>query len=362
MFCCENCFNDIHAKDTIKKYGTTGSCSFCGAKNCFVIDLSKENQLSLGFISFLSTHEYSDRPEATNIVNSVQKWHILNTDDYHLAKRIIIGLCCSYPSDYNAQDPIFDDNAKLIINTIDIKDYDLFLSCTWKSFSETIRYKYRFFISQFKRDPFAWWLNNILCDELPLDSRLFRGRIAKSKNGFSADEMGLPPREFCKAGRINPQGIQVLYLATTESTVLHEIRAHCYDYVSIGEFKLKEGNRVKLINLSKIDSISPLSILSNNIDNEDLFFKRLLLNYSNLKEIANTVSKPLRSSDSDLEYIPTQFLSEVIKIEGYDGIIFKSTVDSAGLNVALFNANLVECIKVKVIEVNKIEYKYEDVV
>lgn len=362
MFCCENCFSDIHAKNTVRKIGSIGSCSFCGAKDCFVVDLSKENRLSLAFLSFLNAHDKSSNPEATNFVNSVQKWHILNTDNYHLAKQIIIGLCCSHPSGYNANDSIFDDNAKLIISTDDFnEETDLILSCSWTNFSEIIRYERRFLLTYFNLDCFLWWLSNILCDTLPPDTTLFRGRIADSKVGFPPEKMGIPPLELSKAGRINPQGIRVLYLATTKSTVLHEIRAHCHDYVSIGEFKFKKGTRIKLINLSKIRHISPLSILSNTVDTEEVFFKRLLLNYRNLEEIAHTFSKPLRSTDRDLEYIPTQFLSEAIKIQGYDGIIFESTVDSSGLNIALFKSSLVDCVNVKVVEIRNIEYQYNDV-
>ena len=52
--------------------------------------------------------------------------------------------------------------------------------------------------------------------------------------------MGSPPPGKRRSGRVNPEGISVLYLTTDEKTALNEVRATAFDYVSVGNFRLKK--------------------------------------------------------------------------------------------------------------------------
>ena len=65
----------------------------------------------------------------------------------------------------------------------------------------------------------------------------FRARISPDANGFVNKEMFAPPVGKRTAGRVNPDGIGVLYLSTDDKTVLNETRVTAYDYVTIGTFK-----------------------------------------------------------------------------------------------------------------------------
>ena len=67
---------------------------------------------------------------------------------------------------------------------------------------------------------------------------MFRARIWPDNKGLDVSEMGAPPLGRRKAGRVNPEGIGVLYLTSDEKTALSEVRASAFDFVSIGRFRL----------------------------------------------------------------------------------------------------------------------------
>ena len=73
-----------------------------------------------------------------------------------------------------------------------------------------------------------------------------------------------------------------------------------------------------------------------------------------LDAISSDLSKPLHSFESELEYIPTQYICEYFKDSGADGIMFKSSVRAEGKNLVLFYPEKAECVEVHPYEVNKI--------
>ena len=80
------------------------------------------------------------------------------------------------------------------------------------------------------------------------------------------------------------------------------------------------------------------------------------INMSILKKISREIAKPLRRQDSELDYLPSQYIADYIKSLGYDGICFRSTVNKAGVNYAIFDSKTFECIDVKLVYVNSVEY------
>jgi hypothetical protein len=56
-----------------------------------------------------------------------------------------------------------------------------------------------------------------------------------------------------------------------------------------------------------------------------------------LRSLGRALAEPVRPDDSALEYVPTQYLSEVIRVAGYDGMCFESALDPDGTNVVIFD-------------------------
>ena len=185
-------------------------------------------------------------------------------------------------------------------------------------------------------------------EEIKNNKLLYRGRISLNKKKFLSKEMGAPPSP--KNGRVNPEGIRCLYVAEEVETTIHEIRAIKHDYVCIGTFKLKKNHKVKIIDLTKIDKISPFFDLEN--------IMKYAINYDFLKDIAEEISKPHKRGSTDLDYLPIQYIGEFIKYLGYDGIKYKSTLNPGGINYVFFDDSLWTCTKVDLYEINEVSYRH----
>lgn len=216
----------------------------------------------------------------------------------------------------------------------------------WEQFAESIKHENRFHSGMFNADAFASFLS-IIAKHYPAGTELFRARITHNKNGFNENEMAALPRGHRSAGRINPEGIGVLYLSSDDKTVLNEVRANAFDYVSIGKFQSVKD--IKVVNLSGISKTSPFFYRGE--------LEKYAANRKVFQEIATEIAKPLRRSDSPIEYLPTQYIAEFIKSQGYDGVEYASTLRDGGYNVAIFDETQFRCVSVNTLEVTKIQYE-----
>jgi hypothetical protein len=139
--------------------------------------------------------------------------------------------------------------------------------------------------------------------------------------------MGVPPRIKATAGRANPAGIPYLYVAEKEVTAVSEIRPFLGAKVTIAQVKPKQTLRViDLTRITPIDSPFEHSDLSLQVE------KNALLGILNRE-----LSKPVSPTLAEIEYIPTQYLAEVILNANYDGIRYKSAMNEGGFNVVFFD-------------------------
>ncbi len=182
------------------------------------------------------------------------------------------------------------------------------------------------------------------------DDKFFRARVHhKEEPAFRKEDMGCPPTpELATPGRANPNGIRYLYLCCDDKTPFYEVRPYYLDRVDIGEFLILEDN-VKIVDFT--EKVNLFKVFYD--DGEDTFkqkVKRRVL----FEAISNDLSKPLRSFDTELEYVPTQYICEYFKDSGADGIKFKSSVRANGKNLVLFHPEKAECVKVHPYEVNQL--------
>ena len=69
---------------------------------------------------------------------------------------------------------------------------------------------------------------------------------------------------------------------------------------------------------------------------------------------SDDLSKPLRRYDTEIEYVPTQYLCEYCKTLGADAICFNSSLHTQGINYVLFNQEDAECVEVKKHTIKKV--------
>lgn len=347
MNCCEKCFRDIHIRATISQLGQIGDCNFCDSKNGAVCDVSvPSNPISEKVIELVQIYSISDNVEAKPLKLALcNDWDIFAIDtDAETILTLVKKLCAS---DYPDTSEIFDRNV-LIEQLTDndfLRKFSVVSGYSWEKFSESIKHDNRFHSGIFNADVFASFLS-IIKNTYTVGTKMYRARISTDSHGFTKDEMGAPPKGKRTAGRINPEGIGVLYMSTDKKTVLNEVRASTFDYITIGTFQAQSN--IKVANLSGVGKTSPF------LYGSDL--EKFAANRKVFQEMATEFAKPLRRNDSPLEYIPTQYIAEFIKSQKYDGVEYASTLNRGGYNVAVFNEDLFECVEVETVEVSKIAY------
>ena len=107
------------------------------------------------------------------------------------------------------------------------------------------------------------------------------------------------------------------------------MRGHKEEKLTIAEFEMKSN--LELADLRDPQhNISPFEISE---DNEiELIYKNMPF----LILLGNELSKPIIPREANLEYLPSQYLSELIKHIGFHGIIYKSSI-TGGNNYVIFN-------------------------
>lgn len=326
--CCENCIHDKIINGIIKKEGIAiPECFVCGSKNVKSIGI---DYIVDYFEMLLEIYDEDDMNGADLALLVQNDWEIFSNQE--VASRLI---------------------PKIVPYSIEKKyrhKYDIqSVGDIWESFKNEIKHKNRFFLKfdGFDIESFREWLNEIAI--LNFRKRiLYRARISQDKRMIEAENMGKPPAKNVKnGGRANPVGISYLYTATNRSTAIAEVRPHKGDVVTIAKIKIMEKLRLAdLRNPRK--STSPFSKES---EEAVFIFKYISL----LQHFAEELSKPVLPRDAYLEYLPSQYLSELIKDAGFDGFVFKSSV-GRGDNVVLFDDEKVDIVDVKLFEVKELRF------
>ena len=346
MNCCIECFRDAFIRETIEKYGSNGHCDFCESGSGVVYDISDpDNIISKNIIDLLQMYSISDSAQAKPLIYALcEDWDIFNLDE-DAVLALTNALCVA---EYPENDDIFTKSVIIsqLANSDFLHEFGVARGYNWDEFSESIKYSNRFHNDMFNPEQFTSILS-MLRNTYNVGAIMYRARISEGAKGFPKGKMGAPPRDKRSAGRVNPEGIGALYLSSDEPTVLNEVRASAFDYITIGTFRAVRD--INVVNLSGFGKTSPF-LFSGELE-------KFAANRQVFKEIAAEIAKPLRRGDSPLEYLPTQFISEYIKSLNYDGVAFDSTLREGGANVAVFDESLFKCVKVRTVEVSKIKYR-----
>jgi len=330
------CFNDEELKHFIDaSYSEESVCKYCNNEE--YVKLVDIEELKDFFSECLSLFVPSD--DGRPIIDFLQSdWDLLVSSDDVDSNRLLSDIISVVKSDIKAPYTTVDYNEDVKLNVNH-----------WEVLKENIKWKRRYIINANElSEEYAWDTFFERIFELPENSRMYRARIHENSSimSISNKEMKSPPRELCSDGRANPRGIPYLYLCKEKETTFYETRALYLDELSVGVFKVVDRETINLVDFTETPS------LYSGIGNMEEYVKSILLK----REISTDLSKPLRRYDSVLEYIPTQFICEYIRVNnGADGIIFNSSLHLGGKNMVLFNPDKVECVEVKKFCIEKVE-------
>lgn len=365
MIFCEHCFKDKEISAIIcgLPESKIGDCTVCNHKGVNLYDTDIQNELTPYFEELINIYTpasilrdgYGEAEKFTLVGDMKKRWNMFadGISDEKICE--ILKSICS--ESYENANEIFDGKIGILElkDKAYMKEHALLKDNSWEAFTEEIRTKNRYHSKLVNLDILEKYCSFIR-KVYKKGETFYRARIS-GEVGYPACQMSAPPADKSSEGRANARGITCLYMASDTDTALHEVRAGVFDFVSVGTFELKQD--ITVANLRAISEISPFI--------GELEYLDHAINKEYLERLNIEMSKPLRRSDSTLDYIPTQYIVDFIKsIERngeyeYDGIEYNSTTNLGGFNLAVFNPDLLECVEVKVYDIEKLHYDIKEI-
>ena len=328
MLISADCFHDEELRlEVLSNAETTGICALCHRFG-YLID-------SNAFAGFYDAILSMFSPAATGrtVVDIIQEeWHLFK--DKEIAKALLLEVLSS--SDYGYTIDSFVDYIEEIKDRVSI----------WDRLKSSVMETSRFFTSVDEFERYGYLTPGYNLNE---ETKLYRARIIPvGQSKLRRKDMGCPPKEFATAGRANPIGISYLYLSDSPKTTYYEVRAVYLDKLSIATFKLRRPQNL-------VDFIYDVNLYLSYNDGA-LPLQEYVIKKKIIEAISSDLSKPLRRYDSELEYVPTQFICEYCKnyVHG-DGVSFASSLHKGGHNFVLFDPTAAICKSVETHEITIID-------
>jgi hypothetical protein len=214
-----------------------------------------------------------------------------------------------------------------------------------KEFEDEIKNRNRYIIKSEIIDLFNEIIMS-LTEDIEKGETLYRGRVNKRMDPtpYSDEDLGMPnPKVKLTLGRVNPYGINYLYLAEDVDTVISELRPNRDSLITIGEYEVLRD--IKIAKLS----------------NWAVHSKENICNLALL--LGMRFSLPVEGNNDILDYLPTQYFAELCKDNKLDGIKFLSSVmnnePDHHYNVTLFDDTITKCKNKYVHRVFSIKYEHK---
>ncbi|TKC14356.1 RES family NAD+ phosphorylase [Robertmurraya kyonggiensis] len=343
--CCSNCFEDSIIKFLFEDLGEVNNCDYCGSRELKCIEVNHDEFKTI-FSFFNEIYSVNPVRHSAKILDLLLiEWSIFSKESpkvLDLAQDII------------KNTPGLDVDAYYTLQP----KYEKFRQMFW-DFSFEISYKRRFNLEM--QDELKAIMEQLISNRSTLinrDAVFYRARIGGETDKYNnviapfknIENLGMPPHKIASIGRANPRGIPYLYLADKYDTAVAEVRPWVGAKVSVGKFKINDPIRVVDLNSSIFHSFFD-SIIN--------FETRIGMNELG-KWLSYELSKPIDPNESDLEYLPTQYLSEFIRNNAFAGIRYKSSM-STGNNMVLFNQYNIDFVESFLFNIEGIDYNMNPV-
>lgn len=340
MKCCINCFYDKDIRERITSLNNRSDCDLCGTRETNVLELNNIEESSIqnniiknivsDFDNLLSEFTNNFDEKYSNYAHKLSDYLEKYTNIFAIPEDDISKFLKSlFPSLYKENPSLFNSVVvpTYLLNPEKVETNGIFKGHSWDEFKKDIQYNNRFHSTMVN--------DNILLDFFRDCSvtrsgktRLYRARVSDKGSIFTPEEMWAAPNGIASAGRLNASGIGYLYLCEDSNTPLQEVKSSVNDICTVAVFEIREEQSLCLTDLSQLSNISVFT-------SPDL--TRYLMNQKILQDIDKSMGETSNKNRSDIDYAPTEYMSDLIKSTGVDGIMYKSTLDKDVNNVVLFN-------------------------
>ena len=182
--------------------------------------------------------------------------------------------------------------------------------------------------------------------------------IVEEACGFGAERMK-PLANRAKEGRINPAGIPMLYLASSEQTAISEVRPWLGSVISVAQVSILR--ELRAVDLSRGHGALSVGHLTLDELEESKPVDARKREKAVWIDIDNAFSQPVERSDDAADYVPTQILAELFRDAGFDAVIYRSQFGEKGYNIALFNVEDADVINCAPYRIEGIDLKYKEI-
>jgi RES domain-containing protein len=344
-YVCPNCVEDEFLKHVIKENSCRIECDYCGhrtrAHSAAPVAVIMEPIASAVF------YYYNSPLDAMMPYDSEE-------DDWLVSSTNTQDMLMSLPLDCDEQ--LFEDIAGAFVHDEWVETASGIwtgshpheeMGYLWDRFAHIVKHKYRYFFdhaletSIYQADQPANVLPTIgslvkrhsMVEQLPFGTHLFRARQEEYDFNLESDQLGAPPSDKARAGRMNPAGISYLYLAFDQETALAEIQYNPSRHAAIGQFEVLRD--LQFLNLTTLPNLPSIFDDNHRDELEGLLF---------LESFIEEITKPVQKNGSEhIEYVPSQVVSEYFALifhtadgRHLDGILYPSAIHPGGRNLVLF--------------------------
>lgn len=363
--CCVNCFSEPEIIKFVHDSSLIGDCDYCGGKNLCVRDVNEVAE----FIKQGVERYYEDvvhhgthvSAEGGYTSKTLGMQEILN---YELE---IFSDSLDDPSEL-AQDLAHGSWTPYVRKNPHGPDSGLEQFETWNEFCDLVKKEQRFtaFLTSNERlhdeshphnflNGIAHTINESLISILDVGTKIYRARIFTEGLDLNHEDLTSPEPRKTKNSRMSPAGISFFYGSLDPNTCIAEVRPTVGEKVVVAEFEVLED--LKIVNLSN-DFEEPLSIFNENFS---FYYEEYVKPF--FSNFVVDISNPIRPTDTEIDYVPTQIFTEFIKMHQFQcqeqlyffnifnpttsnsqqpsvfrvrGLLFKSSIKNNGTNVAFF--------------------------
>jgi hypothetical protein len=281
-----------------------------------------------------SDHRYSEQKgDPLNEILSEE----LGADDSDFVQTIIEHLPDASARDISQGDESFYDDTLNYERIMEVQKreqehyddywYENRFSFQWRDFCKKVQYENRFFkvkeiLDKLFGKPSEYQSGKINpLYMLNAGQKIYRARAldesftdqALSEN--PAKELGAPPKDRTRAGRMNVEYIPAFYGAFNDQIAVSELRPGIGERIAIGKFVLERD--IKVFDFTCFSTKTPDDPMNNYAHTRFEF----------IMQMESEISLRIPPYEKQRQYIPTQIVSEYLKIYfGCEAVIYRSSV------------------------------------